>query len=87
MSGGFEEVPRAVLTLLPAERAQIASALLSSLDDPADDQAEVPTSWTAEFRARIDDVRSGRVQTIPLEQVSAELAERRASRLAAGRQD
>jgi putative addiction module component (TIGR02574 family) len=80
MAGGFEEVRRVALALPPDERAQVASALLTSLDDPADDPAEVRTAWAAELRARIDDVRSGQVQTILVGQVRAELSERRASR-------
>jgi putative addiction module component (TIGR02574 family) len=68
------------LALPPDERAQVANAVLASLDDPADDPAEVRTAWTAELRARIDDIRSGRVQPIPLGQVKSGLAEHRTPR-------
>lgn len=67
------------LALPVEERAKVASALLASLDDPADDPAEVQAVWMAEIRSRIDDLRSGRVRTIPLGQIRAELAERRVS--------
>lgn len=80
MSAGFEKITRVALALPPDERAQVASALLASLGDPADDPAEVRDAWTAELRSRIDDVRSGRVQVIPLGQVASELTERRALR-------
>lgn len=80
MGAGFEEITRVALALPPGERAQVASALLASLDDPADDPAAVQAAWTAEVRTRVDDIRSGRVQTVPLEQVRSELVERRVSR-------
>jgi putative addiction module component (TIGR02574 family) len=80
MAARFEEITQVALALPLDERAKVASALLASLDEPADDPAEVHAAWTAEIRSRIDDIRSGRVQAIPLEQIKAELAERRAFR-------
>lgn len=68
------------LALPPDERARVASALLASLDDPADDAAEVQAAWTAEIGARTGDIRAGRVQPVPLQQIKSELALRRASR-------
>lgn len=85
MTTGIEEITQLALTLPVDQRAQVATALLASLDDPAD-PAEVHEAWTAEIKSRVDDIVSGRVQTIPHEEVKRHLAERRAARQAA-RQD
>jgi putative addiction module component (TIGR02574 family) len=61
------------------QRAQVASALPASLDDPAD-SAEVHEAWTAEIKSRVDDITSGRVQTIFHDEVQAQLAADRAAR-------
>jgi putative addiction module component (TIGR02574 family) len=82
MSAGFDEITQLALTLPVDQRAQVASALLASLDDPAD-SAEVHQAWTAELQSRVDDIVSGRVQTIPHEEVKRQLAGRRAARQAA----
>jgi putative addiction module component (TIGR02574 family) len=48
--------------------------LVESLDDePAEEGVE--EAWAAEIQRRVDDVRSGRVKTIPSEQVFRELEE------------
>lgn len=80
MAAGVDEITQAALTLREEERAALASALLASLDEPADDPVEVEAAWNAEIENRVDDIVSGRVGTIPWEQITAELAERRASR-------
>ena len=67
------------LTLPVDQRAQVANALLASLDDPAD-SAEVHEAWTAEIKSRVDDITSGRVQTISRDEVEAQLAADRAAR-------
>ena len=47
---------------------------MKSLDDePAEDGVEA--AWDAEIKRRVEDIRSGRVKTIPGEQVLRELAE------------
>ncbi len=80
MVAGIEEITQAALTLSPAERAKVASDLLASLDEAADDPAEVDASWAAEIDRRARDVLSGEVEGIPWETVKAELAERRRAR-------
>ena len=79
MSAGFDEITQLALTLPVDQRAQVANVLLASLDDSAD-SAEVHEAWTAEIASRVDDITSGRVQTIPHEDVKRQLAERRAAR-------
>ncbi|MDR3068021.1 MAG: addiction module protein [Cellulomonas sp.] len=80
MTTGIEEITQAALTLGERERAALAATLLGSLDNPVGDPAEVETAWTDEIRSRVDDIVSGRVKTIPLAQVKAEVAERRAAK-------
>lgn len=84
MTAGMDEITQLALTLPVDQRAQVANALLASLDDTAD-SAEVHEAWTAEIKSRVDDITSGRVQTVPHEEVKRQLAERRAARQA-GRQ-
>ena len=79
MTAGIDEITQLALTLPVDQRAQVANALLASLDDP-DDPAEVHEAWTAEIKSRVDDIVSGRVQTVPHEEVQRHLAERRAAR-------
>ncbi len=56
---------------LPAtSRAELAEKLVESLDFPESD--EMQTLWAAEALRRRDEVRSGRVQAIPGEEVIAE---------------
>ncbi len=84
MSAGFDEITQLALTLPVDQRAQVASALLASLDDPAD-SAEIHRDWTSEIGSRVDDIVNGEAELIPGEQVFAELAERRAARESARR--
>jgi len=80
MVAGFEEITQVALTLPLDERAKVASALLASLDEPADDPAEVEAAWATEIDRRARDVLSGKVEGIPWETIKVELAERRRAR-------
>jgi len=52
---------------LPSEsRARLADLLVESLD--ADDLGRIDRLWVAEAKRRRDEVRTGRVKTIPGEQ-------------------
>lgn len=54
------------LNLSPIERAALAHDLLASLDGPADvDAAE---AWDAEIEQRLNDLESGKAQTIDAEE-------------------
>lgn len=79
MTAGMDEITQLALTLPVDQRAQVANALLASLDDAAD-SAEVHEAWTAEIKSRIDDITSGRVQTLSRDEVRAQLAADRAAR-------
>lgn len=81
MTTGIEEITQAALTLSERDRAALAVTLLGSLDDPADDPAEVEAAWTSEIRSRVDDILDGRVKTVPFAQIKSEVVERRAAKL------
>ena len=72
------EFYEAELALPPSAREDVALRLLDSLE--VVDQESIDTAWTVEISARVDDVLSGRVATIPGERVFAELAARRGAR-------
>ncbi len=79
MTAGMDEITQLALTLPVDQRAQVANALLASLDDAAD-SAEVHEAWTAEIKSRVDDITGGRVQTLSRDEVRAQLAADRAAR-------
>lgn len=70
-----------VLRLSRAERAEVAQALLNSLEEP---EEEVTAAWAAELERRSRDVVDGRVETLSWEavrsEILAELEQRRAGR-------
>lgn len=60
-----------LLQLSPADRGEVAARLLDSLDgidDPDDDAA-----WEAEIRSRVEEIQSGRVQAVSLEEARRQL--------------
>jgi putative addiction module component (TIGR02574 family) len=81
MSLSASEFYEAGLALPPSVRKDVALRLLESVE--VMDQQSVDGSWTNELGSRVDDILSGKVKTIPGEQVFAELAARRAAREAA----
>ena len=60
-----DELLSAVLALSEEQRAALAASLLESLEPDLD--VEIDEAWRAEIRARLGDLRSGRVQSIPWE--------------------
>jgi putative addiction module component (TIGR02574 family) len=68
------EVLEKALTLSTQERGLLIDRLVESLDDEPVEEG-VEEAWADEIRRRVDDVRLGRVKTIPGEQVLRELEE------------
>jgi putative addiction module component (TIGR02574 family) len=60
------ELLRKALTLPVAERAELAGSLIESLEE-TDDQS-VKTAWETEIARRMDDLDSGNVKPISLEE-------------------
>jgi putative addiction module component (TIGR02574 family) len=74
MSAQVLEVLDKALALSVEERGLLIDRLVESLDDgPAEEGVEA--AWDAEIKRRVDDVRLGRVKTIPGEQVLREIEE------------
>jgi putative addiction module component (TIGR02574 family) len=68
------ELLQKALTLSIQERGLLIDRLVETLDnEPAEEGVEA--AWGDEIKRRVDDIRSGRVKTIPGEQVLRELAE------------
>lgn len=67
----FDQVAHEALQLPAAARGLLAERIVESLDSSEAD--EIQRAWIAEAVRRRDDVRSGRVQPIPGEQVLAEV--------------
>lgn len=69
------DVLEKALTLSTHERGLLINRLIESLDEvPA--EAGVEEAWAEEIKRRVDDVRSGRVEMIPGEEVLRRLGKR-----------
>jgi putative addiction module component (TIGR02574 family) len=74
MTSQVSEILQKALALSVQERGLLIDRLVESLDDePAEEGVE--EAWADEIKRRVDDVRLGRVKTIPSEQVFQELAD------------
>ncbi|MGB8989808.1 MAG: addiction module protein [Candidatus Sulfotelmatobacter sp.] len=73
MTPQVSELLEKALSLSIHERGLLIDRLVESLDDePAEEGVEA--AWDDEIKRRVDDIRSGRVKTIPGEQVLRTLA-------------
>jgi len=61
------ELLKHALTLSDKERAELAATLIDSLDPTVDADTEI--AWQEEIARRLRDVESGKVKTIPWEEV------------------
>lgn len=80
MSVSASEFYEAGLALPPSVRKDVALRLLDSIEVADDDAVEA--AWSSEITSRVDDIVTGRVQTIPGDEVFAQIAERREARQA-----
>ncbi len=71
MGTNAETLLTLALDLPESDRAEIAAALLESLEPPA--EADVETAWREEVARRVAAIDAGEVQMIPWEQVREEL--------------
>lgn len=67
MSLSASEFYEVGMSLPPAVRKDVALRLLDSLE--VADQDIIDETWTDEIGSRVDDIRSGKVPTIPHEEV------------------
>lgn len=82
MSMNVEEVEQALLALDEHDRVAVIHRGLRSLDteDANVDQAEVDAAWRSELRRRIDDVESGKVELVDVDESHAQLRTELAAR-------
>ena len=66
MATSVERLAEQALKLPSESRARLADLLVESLD--ADSLGRIDRLWVAEAKLRRDDVRAGRVKTVPGEQ-------------------
>ena len=66
MATTVEELARKAMALPGELRAQLADLLVESLE--ADDIGEVQEAWIVEAKRRRDEVREGKVATVPGEE-------------------
>jgi putative addiction module component (TIGR02574 family) len=71
MKSKGEALLQEALGLSERERAEIAGALLESLEPPLD--PEVDQAWREEVARRVAQLEAGEVETIPWEQVRDQL--------------
>lgn len=74
MSSTVAELKQQAAQLSEVERAELALALLESLDGPAD--ADVEEAWRVEVERRDAEVRRGEVQLVPGDEVFERLRRR-----------
>ena len=67
------ELLKKALTLSLEERAEMAGSLLESLDEPEEDPVLVEAAWDQEIARRIDDLDSGKVRPVSLEEFRRKL--------------
>lgn len=67
MLKNIEDIEKASMQLDLEERASLAGKLLLSLDEPS--ATEVERLWLDEAERRLEDFRSGKVRSIPAEEV------------------
>lgn len=63
---------RDALELDETERAEVAAALLESIE-PRADEHEIETAWREEVRRRVAAIESGKAELIPWEKVRNQL--------------
>lgn len=75
MTPQVSELLQKALELSTQERGLLAARLIDSLDDEPEEEG-VEAAWGEEIKRRVDDIQSGRVKTIPGEQVLGRLKAR-----------
>jgi hypothetical protein len=74
MATEFEKLKDDLLTLPPESRASLAHALIASLDEEVDEDAE--SLWAEEIRRRHNEVKSGKAVLKAADQVLRDARER-----------
>ncbi|MBX6421612.1 MAG: addiction module protein [Nevskia sp.] len=70
MNATLEKIARDALQLEPAQRAELAELMVESLDSAS--LAEIQRLWIGQAHRRLAEIQSGKVKTIPGEEVLSE---------------
>ncbi len=76
MSNMLAELKEKAAQLSEPERADLALAMIESLDGPPDDPAQVEEAWRLEIERRAGEVERGEVEPVPGDEVFAEVRRR-----------
>lgn len=71
MGRPLDELYREAVELTESERAELAGLLLESIESEPDSGVEA--AWAEEVERRVREIETGKVQTIPWQQVRADL--------------
>ena len=71
MAAELTQLFREAMELEDSDRATLAGLLIESLEGPQD--TDVESAWAAEVERRWQEIQSGKVQTIPWDEVKARL--------------
>ena len=63
------EITRDAAHLTPQDRLKLARIMLDTSEDGIEDSAEIDQAWNDEIERRIEEMRSGKVKGVPLEDV------------------
>jgi putative addiction module component (TIGR02574 family) len=76
MTAQLSEVMDKALALSAEERSLLIERLVESLDDePAEEGAEA--AWAEEIKRRVDEIRAGKAEAVPIEWIRERLNARR----------
>jgi putative addiction module component (TIGR02574 family) len=77
MEHSYEEVHQLAHALPEDQRIQLANSLYESVsgDEEEASEAEIAAAWDDEIKRRLDEIDSGAVKMIPLEDVQADMDE------------
>ena len=73
MIANTEQIVAAALALPEDDRLELVDRLIESLDGPPDDDVE--RAWADEIARRLEEVRSGKVVTVPWEEARKRIFE------------
>jgi putative addiction module component (TIGR02574 family) len=69
MSDALAELKEKAAQLSAQERAELALALIESLDGPLENQGEVEEAWRVEIDRRVAEIERGEVELVPGDEV------------------
>jgi putative addiction module component (TIGR02574 family) len=70
------EITQEAVKLPPPERLQLARILIDLSEPDAEPDAEVERAWDKEIERRLEELRSGKVKGVPLDEVKRKMEKR-----------